>query len=105
VASEVRSLAGRSASASKEIKTLISESVEQVRSGAGLVNQAGSATLKDIVSSVKKVADIIAEITAASQEQATGIDEINSAVSQMDEATQQNAARQPRPRRHLRSRP
>lgn len=91
VASEVRSLAGRSASASKEIKALISESSSQVKAGAGLVNQAG-ATLKDIVESVVKVADIISEIANASAEQATGINEINSAVSQMDEMTQQNAA-------------
>ena len=91
VASEVRSLAGRSASASKEIKALIMESNGQVKTGAELVNQAGD-TLKDIVTSVKKVSEIIAEITAASVEQATGIDEINSAISQMDEVTQQNAA-------------
>ncbi len=91
VAAEVRSLAGRSASASKEIKTLINESASQVRTGAELVNQAGS-TLKDIVSSVQKVAGIVSEIAAASAEQATGIDEVNTAVGQMDETTQQNAA-------------
>jgi methyl-accepting chemotaxis protein len=91
VASEVRSLAGRSASASKEIKALIMESSAQVKMGAELVNQAGG-TLKDIVESVKKVADIIANIANASAEQSTGIDEINTAVSQLDEMTQQNAA-------------
>ena len=91
VASEVRSLAGRSATASKEIKALIMESSGQVQTGAELVNSAGS-TLKDIVGSVKKVAQIISEIANASTEQSTGIDEINTAVSQMDEMTQQNAA-------------
>jgi methyl-accepting chemotaxis protein len=91
VASEVRSLAGRSASASKEIKTLINESAQQVRTGATLVNQAGD-TLKNIVSSVKQVSGIVSEIANASREQATGIDEINTAITQMDEVTQQNAA-------------
>ncbi|NBO17622.1 MAG: PAS domain S-box protein [Proteobacteria bacterium] len=91
VASEVRSLAGRSASASKEIKALIMESSSQVKSGAELVNQAG-ATLKDIVESVNKVAAIVSDIANASAEQSTGIDEINTSVSQMDEMTQQNAA-------------
>lgn len=91
VASEVRSLAGRSASASKEIKTLISESAQQVENGAQLVNQAGD-TLNDIVSSVTQVADIISDIAAASHEQSSGIDEINAAIAQMDEMTQQNAA-------------
>lgn len=91
VASEVRALAGRSAAASKEIKTLINESNQQVKSGAELVNNAG-ATLKEIVTSVKQVADLISEIASASQEQASGIDQINSAVTQMDEMTQQNAA-------------
>lgn len=91
VAAEVRSLAGRSASASKEIKTLINESAKQVQTGADLVGKAG-ATLKDIVGSVQKVAGIVSEIASASQEQATGIDEINVAVTQMDETTQQNAA-------------
>ncbi len=91
VASEVRSLAGRSASASKEIKALISESAVQVSSGAQLVNQAGE-TLRGIVASVKQVSEIVSEIAAASAEQATGIDEINTAITQMDEVTQQNAA-------------
>lgn len=91
VASEVRSLAGRSASASKEIKALINESGQQVKTGAQLVNQAGE-TLKEIVSSVKRVTDIVSDIANASVEQAAGIDEINGAITQMDEATQQNAA-------------
>ena len=91
VASEVRSLAGRSASASKEIKALINESASQVKTGAELVNQAGS-TLRHIIDSVKQVSGIVSEIASASQEQATGIDEINTAITQMDEVTQQNAA-------------
>ncbi len=91
VASEVRSLAGRSAAASKDIKALINESSDQVKSGSELVNQAGE-TLKEIVKSVGEVANIISEIAAASSQQATGIEEINSAVAQMDEMTQQNAA-------------
>lgn len=91
VASEVRSLAGRSAAASKDIKQLINESSEQVQSGSKLVNQAGE-TLKEIVTSVTDVASIISEIASASQEQSTGIQEINTAVAQMDEMTQQNAA-------------
>lgn len=91
VASEVRALAGRSAEASKEIKTLISASSEQVKSGASLVNKAGT-TLKEIVESVRKVNGIIANIANASGEQASGIDEINGAIAQMDEVTQQNAA-------------
>jgi methyl-accepting chemotaxis protein len=91
VAQEVRSLAGRSASASKEIKSLISESVDQVKSGAELVNQAGM-TLKDIVTAVRKVTDIMSEIAAASVEQSSGIEEINNAITQMDQMTQQNAA-------------
>ncbi|MCA1907699.1 MAG: methyl-accepting chemotaxis protein, partial [Magnetospirillum sp.] len=80
-----------SAQASKEIKGLIAESSTQVRSGAELVKGAGK-TLEDILGSVKRVADIVAEIAAASSEQASGIDQVNSAVSQMDEMTQQNAA-------------
>ncbi len=91
VASEVRSLAGRSASASREIKQLISESNQKVKHGSELVNQAGG-TLLDIIDSVKKVNELIADIATASQEQATGIHEINSAITQMDEVTQQNAA-------------
>ncbi|MDA8231626.1 MAG: methyl-accepting chemotaxis protein [Magnetospirillum sp.] len=91
VAQEVRSLAQRSAQASKEIKGLISESTAQVKSGAELVKGAGR-TLEDILNSVKRVADIVAEIAAASQEQASGIEQVNAAVSQMDQMTQQNAA-------------
>ncbi|CAM5459172.1 methyl-accepting chemotaxis protein [Rhodanobacter lindaniclasticus] len=91
VASEVRSLSQRSAAAAKEIKGLISESVERVQAGSALVDQSGAA-LTDIVESVKKVTDIVAEIAAASQEQSAGIDQVNRAVMQMDEVTQQNAA-------------
>jgi methyl-accepting chemotaxis protein len=91
VASEVRSLAGRSATASKEIKNLINESASQVKSGAQLVNQAGE-SLKGIVKSVKQVAGIVSDIASASAQQAIGIDEVNTAVTQMDEMTQQNAA-------------
>ena len=91
VAAEVRNLAQRSATAAKEIKGLINESVQRVTDGSELVDQCGK-TLEEIVGSVKRVTDIIAEITAASQEQATGIDEVNKAIMQMDEMTQQNAA-------------
>jgi len=91
VAQEVRNLAQRSAQASKEIKGLITQSTGEVKSGADLVKGAGK-TLDEILGSVKRVADIVAEIAAASREQASGIDQVNSAVSQMDEMTQQNAA-------------
>jgi methyl-accepting chemotaxis protein len=91
VATEVRSLAQRSAGAAKEIKGLIEDSAEKVRGGSELVNQSGKA-LAEIVDSVKKVTDIVAEIAAASQEQSAGIDQVNHAVMQMDEMTQQNAA-------------
>ena len=91
VASEVRSLAQRSAGAAKEIKQLIDDSVSKVTEGSALVDQAGK-TMGDIVTSVKRVTDIIADISAASQEQSTGIEQINQAVLQMDEGTQQNAA-------------
>ena len=91
VASEVRNLAQRSAAAAKEIKTLIGDSVEKVEIGAKLVDQAG-ATMDEIVESVKRVTDIMGEITAASQEQTSGIEQINQAITQMDEVTQQNAA-------------
>ncbi len=91
VAQEVRALAQRSASASKDIKALIQESNAQVKTGAALVNQTG-ASLTDIVAAVKKVTDIVAEIAAASREQATGLDQINTAVASMDEMTQRNAA-------------
>ncbi|ALK98667.1 membrane protein [Massilia sp. WF1] len=91
VASEVRNLAHRSAAAAKEIKELITDSVEKVDSGARLVNEAG-ATMDEIVGSVRRVTDIIGEITAATEEQRSGIGQINEAVSQMDQVTQQNAA-------------
>ena len=91
VAAEVRNLAQRSATAAKEIKGLINESIQRVNDGSDLVNQSGR-TLEEIVSSVKRVTDIIAEITAASQEQASGIDQVNKAIMSMDETTQQNAA-------------
>jgi methyl-accepting chemotaxis protein len=91
VASEVRALAQRSASASKEIKTLITDSVTKVENGGKLVTQAGT-SLTEIVGSVKKTADLIAEITVASQEQSQGIEQVNKAVTQMDSVTQQNAA-------------
>jgi methyl-accepting chemotaxis protein len=91
VAAEVRNLAQRSAGAAKEIKALISDSVEKVDAGSKLVDEAGK-TMDDIVTSVKHVADIMGEITAASQEQSSGIEEVNRAISQMDEMTQQNAA-------------
>jgi methyl-accepting chemotaxis protein len=90
VASEVRALAQRSAAASKEIKALITESGGKVESGATLVTQSGT-TLTEIVGGVKKVADLIGEIAAASSEQAQGIDQVNKAVMQMDEVTQRNA--------------
>jgi methyl-accepting chemotaxis protein len=91
VASEVRSLAQRSAAAAKEIKTLIGESVERVNVGGKLVGEAG-ATMGEIVSSVKRVTDIMAEIMAASQEQGAGIEQVNQAINQIDSITQQNAA-------------
>ncbi len=91
VATEVRNLAGPSASAAKEIKELIKDSRERVQLGAELVNESG-ATLSEIVNAVKKVGDIIAEIAAASAEQSAGIDQIKQAVTSMDETTQQNAA-------------
>jgi len=91
VASEVRSLAGRSATAAKEIKELIQDSVRKVEDGSVLVTQSGQ-TLEKIVAAVKKVSDIVAEIAAASREQSSGIEQVNRAVMQMDELTQQNAA-------------
>ena len=91
VATEVRSLAQRSAAAAREIKTLIGDSVEKVAIGAKLVDQAG-ATMGDIVDSVRRVTDVIADITAASREQTSGIEQINQAIAQMDQVTQQNAA-------------
>ncbi|MFO3703820.1 methyl-accepting chemotaxis protein [Xanthomonas codiaei] len=91
VASEVRTLAQRSAGAAKEIKHLIDDSVGKVAEGALLVDQAGK-TMADIVASVQRVTDIMGEISAASQEQSAGIEQVNLTVTQMDEATQQNAA-------------
>jgi methyl-accepting chemotaxis protein len=91
VATEVRNLAGRSATAAKEIKELIQDSVGKVKIGADLVNESGE-TLEEIVGGVKKVGDIISEIAAASQQQSSGIDQVNQAVTSMDELTQQNAA-------------
>jgi len=91
VATEVRNLAQRSATAAKEIKDLIGDSVDKVKAGTELVDESGR-SLEEIVASVKKVADIVAEISAASEEQAAGIDQVNTAVTQMDSATQQNAA-------------
>ncbi|NEX64890.1 methyl-accepting chemotaxis protein [Noviherbaspirillum galbum] len=91
VATEVRSLAQRSASAAKEIKSLISDSVGKVESGSKLVDQAG-ATMDEIVRSIRRVTDIMAEITDASAEQGAGIEQVNHAIAEMDNATQQNAA-------------
>ena len=90
VATEVRHLAQRSAAAAKEIKNLIDDSVAKVRDGAKLVDQAGS-TMQEIVTSVKRVTDIMSDITTASKEQALGIEQVNQAISHMDEGTQQNA--------------
>jgi methyl-accepting chemotaxis protein len=91
VATEVRNLAQRSASAAKEIKDLINDSVDKVKVGSELVDESGK-TLAEIMESVKKVTDIVAEIAAASEEQSAGIEQVNNAVSQMDNVTQQNAA-------------
>ena len=91
VASEVRSLAQRSSAAAKDIKDLITNSTGQVQEGVALVNRAGSA-LTEIVESIKKVAEIVAEIASASTEQSTGIDQVNLALTQMDEMTQKNSA-------------
>jgi len=91
VATEVRTLAQRSAAAAKEIKELINDSVSKVEDGTRLVDEAGS-TMNEIVIAVKRVTDIMSEISAASQEQSSGIEQINQAVTQMDEVTQQNAA-------------
>jgi methyl-accepting chemotaxis protein len=91
VASEVRSLAGRSAEAAKEIKSLINASVERVEQGSALVDKAGE-TMTEVVSSIRRVTEIMGEISAASNEQATGVAQVGEAVTQMDQATQQNAA-------------
>jgi methyl-accepting chemotaxis protein len=91
VASEVRSLAQRSAGAAKEIKALIDDSVTKVQLGGELVDKAGS-TMEEIVNSVKRVTDIMGEITVASREQEAGIEQVNRAISEMDNVTQQNAA-------------
>ena len=91
VASEVRALAGRSAEAAREIKSLIVTSVENVESGTALVTNAG-ATMEDIVQSVRRVADVIGEITAAANEQSAGIAGVNQAIGNLDQMTQQNAA-------------
>jgi methyl-accepting chemotaxis protein len=91
VASEVRSLAGRSATAAKEIKALIQDSVARVSEGSRLVDESGQ-TLEGIVAAVRKVTTIVAEIASASREQSIGIEQVNKAVMQMDEGTQQNAA-------------
>jgi methyl-accepting chemotaxis protein len=91
VAGEVRNLAGRSAEAAKEIKSLIMASVERVEQGSTLVDQAG-ATMTEVVAGIKRVTDIMGEITAASFEQSTGVSQVGEAVGQMDQVTQQNAA-------------
>jgi methyl-accepting chemotaxis protein len=91
VAGEVRTLAQRSASAAKEIKALIGESVDRVQAGSKLVEEAGR-TIDEVVQSVKRVTDIMGEISSASHEQRTGIEQVNQAVTQMDQVTQQNAA-------------
>jgi len=91
VASEVRSLAGRSAEAAKEIKILINASVERVAQGTTLVDQAGT-TMQEVVGSIRRVTDIMGEISAASNEQSQGVNQVGEAVSQMDQVTQQNAA-------------
>jgi methyl-accepting chemotaxis protein len=87
----VRSLAQRSAAAAKEIKALIDNSVQKADAGSRLVDQAGT-TMRDVVESIRRVADIMGEISAASQEQTEGIGQVQLAISQMDQTTQQNAA-------------
>ncbi|WP_119966974.1 methyl-accepting chemotaxis protein [Simplicispira lacusdiani] len=91
VASEVRSLAGRSADAAKEIKALIGASVERVEAGSALVDRAGT-TMTEVVQAIRRVTDIMGEISAASNEQSTGVSQVGEAITQMDQATQQNAA-------------
>ena len=91
VASEVRALAGRSADAAKEIKSLITASVQRVEQGTLLVDKAG-ATMTEVVSSIQRVTSIVSEISVASDAQATGVAEVGDAVSRMDQVTQQNSA-------------
>ena len=91
VAGEVRTLAQRSAEAAREIKSLIADSVDRVGQGSALVDRAGT-TMNDVVASIRRVTDIVGEITAASHEQTQGIEQINQAITQMDQVTQQNAA-------------
>ena len=91
VASEVRALAGRSAEAAKEIKTLISASVERVEYGSTLVDQAGS-TMNEVVAAIRRVTDVVGEISASSAEQSSGVAQVGQAINQIDQATQQNAA-------------
>ncbi len=91
VAGEVRTLAGRSAEAAKEIKALITDSVNRVEQGTTLVDKAGQ-TMSEVVSSIRRVTDIMGEISAASSEQSAGVSQVGEAVMQMDQATQQNAA-------------
>jgi methyl-accepting chemotaxis protein len=91
VAGEVRSLAGRSADAAKEIKGLISTSVQRVEQGTVLVDQAGT-TMTEVVGAIRRVTDIMSEISAASHEQSQGVSQVGEAVTQMDQTTQQNAA-------------
>jgi methyl-accepting chemotaxis protein len=91
VAGEVRTLAQRSATAAKEIKVLIDASVDKVGNGTRLVGEAG-ATMQDVVASVQRVSDIMSEISAASREQSIGIEQVNGAIAEMDQVTQQNAA-------------
>jgi len=91
VASEVRSLAGRSAAAAKEIKLLIDTSVDRVEQGTLLVDQAGI-TMTEVVTSIRKVTDLMRDISASSGEQATGVSQVGEAVMHMDQVTQQNAA-------------
>jgi methyl-accepting chemotaxis protein len=91
VASEVRSLAGRSADAAKEIKVLINASVERVAQGTTLVDQAGT-TMTEVVGSIRRVTDLMGEISAASSEQSAGVSQVGEAVTSLDQVTQQNAA-------------
>jgi hypothetical protein len=91
VASEVRSLAGRSAEAAKEIKGLINDSVQRVEQGSALVDRAG-VTMTEVVNAIKRVTDLMGEISSASKEQSIGVAQVGEAITQMDQATQQNAA-------------